>query len=624
MAEVFGVVASALAVAELTGKFGVSIVKLKKLWDEIQDVSEEMNRLMRRLEVLKPVLAEMEAEFVQQRHKVYHNSAANLSIEYCRQAVDDLESLAEDLQARISAAKRTRRKLTRLKVSFKKDNIREFQERIDFALQLILLSQQTYIIAVVKSPPVVELVQDPERKSLNTVMGDSQEVQPATSSSVWFGEKRPSGYEMGPKPIPWQRASFFGGLKYKQSQNSFYPYRTVHQLCLQLPKWISQRVFDLQTYRSNVGWQICLKTWVRRPTYSGTFRDVYEGKLSDVERALAVGDASLLDRDGDGRTLLHYAALSGHLDTFKALLSWGLSFTETDDLGFAVSQCVKVMGVAFSNAVFTEIVKLMFDAEALEEEIDAIFSGSWNCKGYIFPLCIWSVPGTFEMIVGNRREEYLQLPPQVRFIHLSWWDVNPGVLPEQLSMGAGVSPAALRAVDGCNENHTFDAYSMEGKSLQSFAQSYFDKIPIGLWDGMDSGGLADEENIHLRTFDGFRSWRKLARWYLAGISLRELTELRRVERDDLTPFFSGLFYAPFNCLHIWQGSRRARLRSIRWIMQSVSRAMRFWLEDVQSAGINLEEYGKRELDIYIFIRALLSDIVEAHSCCQDAIYLAGT
>ncbi|KAF4413646.1 hypothetical protein CFRS1_v009288 [Colletotrichum fructicola] len=305
MAEVFGVVASALAVAELTGKFGVSIVKLKKLWDEIQDVSEEMNRLMRRLEVLKPVLAEMEAEFVQQRHKVYHNSAANLSIEYCRQAVDDLESLAEDLQARISAAKRTRRKLTRLKVSFKKDNIREFQERIDFALQLILLSQQTYIIAVVKSPPVVELVQDPERKSLNTVMGDSQEVQPATSSSVWFGEKRPSGYEMGPKPIPWQRASFFGGLKYKQSQNSFYPYRTVHQLCLQLPKWISQRVFDLQTYRSNVGWQICLKTWVRRPTYSGTFRDVYEGKLSDVERALAVGDASLLDRDGDGRTLLH-------------------------------------------------------------------------------------------------------------------------------------------------------------------------------------------------------------------------------------------------------------------------------------------------------------------------------
>lgn len=148
MAEVLGVITSALAVAELTGKFGISVVKLKKLWDEIQDVPEEMNRLMRRLEILKPVLAEMEAEFVQQHHKVYHNSAANLSIEYCRQAVDDLEALAEDLQMKISAAKRTRRNITKLKVSFKKETIRNYQERIDFALQLMSLSQQTYIMWV--------------------------------------------------------------------------------------------------------------------------------------------------------------------------------------------------------------------------------------------------------------------------------------------------------------------------------------------------------------------------------------------------------------------------------------------------------------------------------------------
>lgn len=68
---------------------------------------------------------------------------------------------------------------------------------------------------------------------------------------------------------------------------------------------MSRRVFDLQTYRSNIGWQICLKPWVRRRTYSGTFRDAIEGNLSQVERALAVGDASVFDRDGEGRTLLH-------------------------------------------------------------------------------------------------------------------------------------------------------------------------------------------------------------------------------------------------------------------------------------------------------------------------------
>lgn len=149
MAEVLGVVSSAIAVAELAGKFGLSVMKLKQLWDEIQDIPEEMNRIMRQLEILKPVLAGMEADFVQQqRHNVYSNSATNLhaSIEYCRDAGNDLESLAEDLEVRISTAKRSRRNITKLKVSFKKEDIRKYQERIGWALHLISLSQQSYMM----------------------------------------------------------------------------------------------------------------------------------------------------------------------------------------------------------------------------------------------------------------------------------------------------------------------------------------------------------------------------------------------------------------------------------------------------------------------------------------------
>ncbi|KAK1584995.1 uncharacterized protein LY79DRAFT_591847 [Colletotrichum navitas] len=132
MAEVFGVV-------------------LKKLWDEVQDVPNEISQLVRQLEVVRPVLAEMESEFTQQTHKVYHNSAANLSMEYCQQAVAELDALAEDLRSRIEAAKRSRRNITKLKVTFKKEQIRGYQEKIQFALQLLSLSQQTYTISVVKS-----------------------------------------------------------------------------------------------------------------------------------------------------------------------------------------------------------------------------------------------------------------------------------------------------------------------------------------------------------------------------------------------------------------------------------------------------------------------------------------
>ncbi|OLN86191.1 hypothetical protein CCHL11_04172 [Colletotrichum chlorophyti] len=152
MAEVFGVVVSALTVAEMAGKFGSSVGKLKKLWDEVQDVPENMRRIMRQLEILKPVLAEIEAEYTQQSHQVHDSNAASPSREYCQQAVADLEALAEDLQHQINTAKKSRRSITKLKVTFRKDEIRGYRERIQFAMQLLNLSHQTYTVLVCSEP----------------------------------------------------------------------------------------------------------------------------------------------------------------------------------------------------------------------------------------------------------------------------------------------------------------------------------------------------------------------------------------------------------------------------------------------------------------------------------------
>lgn len=178
--------------------------------------------------------------------------------------------------------------------------------------------------AVVKSHPGVEqLVQDPVPSSSDIVEAGSEDLQDDTSTSNPSPTKFQAANHLEIKPMPWKKPSFFGGFTYKQSQVSMYPCSTgkasywgaisrhhanvfpVHQLRLQLPRWISQRVFDLQTYRANVGWQICLKPWIKRHSYSKTFNDVRYGKLSDVEKALAVGDASLFDRDENGGTMLH-------------------------------------------------------------------------------------------------------------------------------------------------------------------------------------------------------------------------------------------------------------------------------------------------------------------------------
>ncbi|KAK2044797.1 hypothetical protein LZ31DRAFT_541664 [Colletotrichum somersetense] len=146
MAEVFGIVVSAFTVAGMVSKFGTSILKLRSLWEEVQDAPEDIRQRIRQLAIVKPMLEEMEAGLRGDgQRKIRDSSAAGLSMEYCRQAIDELELLAEDLQRRISRAKRSRG-LVKLKVTLKKDVLQRYHERIQFALQLLALSQQTYIM----------------------------------------------------------------------------------------------------------------------------------------------------------------------------------------------------------------------------------------------------------------------------------------------------------------------------------------------------------------------------------------------------------------------------------------------------------------------------------------------
>ncbi|KAK2057422.1 hypothetical protein LY76DRAFT_489795, partial [Colletotrichum caudatum] len=88
MAEVFGVVVSALSVAGMVSKFSTSILKLHSLWDDVQDAPEDIRQRIRQLAIVKPMLEEMEAGLRGDgQRKVRDSSAAGLSMEYCRQAV---------------------------------------------------------------------------------------------------------------------------------------------------------------------------------------------------------------------------------------------------------------------------------------------------------------------------------------------------------------------------------------------------------------------------------------------------------------------------------------------------------------------------------------------------------
>lgn len=152
MAEVLGAVASGLAVAETGLKVGGTLWKLRKLWQQVHEVPETVQALMRQIELMDPVLSDHETNFdvksvaIRQRSSTPNNSQALMSAEYCRKALNDLQSLVEDLDGAIESEKRIRRTFAKMKVVLKKDTIKEFQERLDRALKLLQCTQVNYLV----------------------------------------------------------------------------------------------------------------------------------------------------------------------------------------------------------------------------------------------------------------------------------------------------------------------------------------------------------------------------------------------------------------------------------------------------------------------------------------------
>lgn len=158
MAEMLGAVASGLAVAEVGLKVGGTVWKLKRLWQQVHEVPQTIKDLMRQIEIMDPVLASHETNLDVQNADLLenlptrHGSPTTLSAAYCREALNDLRLLVEDLDCAIKAQTRSKRTFarvgvarSRVEVVLKKDTIKGFQDRLEMAMNLLQFTQVTYL-----------------------------------------------------------------------------------------------------------------------------------------------------------------------------------------------------------------------------------------------------------------------------------------------------------------------------------------------------------------------------------------------------------------------------------------------------------------------------------------------
>ncbi|KAF7531687.1 hypothetical protein G7054_g8639 [Neopestalotiopsis clavispora] len=377
MAELLGVVASAITVAEVAAKAGGAIPKLKKLWDEVQNVPETIQDLLQQIEIIDPMIWEMENELNTYRTSIinpmlFDDTAMRRSTQYSRESLQKLSDIVDD----------------EAKVVLKKQVLADLEARLRKALTLLSLAQQSYMIPG-QIIVAFELPTDDDWAS------DEEEVPEAD-------RHMPKGTSRQVTKQEWTHSSWVRrfGLATVTGQVSerklLGGHRTSHSFRIQLPSWLLKTSWEFQLSRGLGGPSVGLRAWRTVPWDSPAYEAVKNGDTTALIRSIETGQSTIFDRAPNGETLLHHAVYHLEFPCIRLLHTSGLSFHEPDDSGyipltqFAISEWQYPTTTIVRNQI-SAWHEIFVPADANDNEL------------------YYSYIGYVAMALNNRSEETLEL-----------------------------------------------------------------------------------------------------------------------------------------------------------------------------------------------------------------------
>jgi len=147
MAEIVGVAASGLALAEVAGKIVTASLTVKRLLDDIKELPESFAFQLDQVAILTPVLIEASCDATSRcTTPTPLDRALGAAAAQCRKALDQLQALASELSEQIEQSRGFRRRLAAVKIALRKDLILKHERRLSSAVQLLSIAQQTCIL----------------------------------------------------------------------------------------------------------------------------------------------------------------------------------------------------------------------------------------------------------------------------------------------------------------------------------------------------------------------------------------------------------------------------------------------------------------------------------------------
>ncbi|KAB5575317.1 hypothetical protein GE09DRAFT_591201 [Coniochaeta sp. 2T2.1] len=353
MAEVLGIAASGVALAQVAGQILTTSLFIKRLINDIKELPESFKLLLNQVDVLTPVLLEASSSGPgSESIPSPLESALGAAALQCSMALDQLRDLASELLDQLEHSRGLKRRLVSIKIAVRKDTITKLEQRLSQAVSLLSIAQQTCLLSLQRMQPglLASLIVN----ELEARKQSASRLSPATPSTRQHPQLHAiscaaagalpviSGAERGPEKLHRIRLGLrrvTGVVEIEIPVSASHGNSTgqkptsgqlVFGLKIQLPSWLSWRILDSSLYQSHIGWTQHFRTYnifglgPDTPFQKGQ-TNLRHDDVETFKRYFADRVLTPYDRWRVGLTLLNMAILHNAWTVCNYLLEQGAS-----------------------------------------------------------------------------------------------------------------------------------------------------------------------------------------------------------------------------------------------------------------------------------------------------------
>ncbi|CEJ89519.1 hypothetical protein VHEMI05360 [[Torrubiella] hemipterigena] len=557
MAALLGVVSSGINAAGFPGQLAKQAFELRRLWNEVQDAPEDVFDLIDQMEWLQPMVSSMGNSLSD--HSVNVPNGAEQCLVQCGKALSNLQKLAIDLSQNITSNKRLKKSIAKIRVIIKKEQLQKYHSRLENALNglrtacLVYTMNQCYSMKRDTSAIISKLenFEDSIKKTDSSLPVKNLPTSAARRCHAWNSSAHMWG-------------SDYSFQSYETKGETFQSLR----LRLQLPRWLTGLSLNVILQHETCGWKMSLYPRTIRPYPETVFDIISNGSSADLFKFLSQSKRTLFDYDENGRSLIHHCLHRHNVAIALDLIDAGVKLDEPDNDAWtpfmmicssfreSPNRDVLLRRLASTGLLYEHAHVRRWAGRHGTSRLLAIEDAQLNISGAAH-------------IIQQVTHLGLQ---KVHVAQIEWNHVlNADNLLGLIQSGSVIGLEEFRLA---TRQGSFPSF----QGMAGFAHFYFDSY----------------RHTRVAPIDGISCeldpWRQLLRILFAGATTPEICPIRDPFNRQQTLLFSGIHWLcpidlVFPAARIL--CRRATLRA------------QHWLEDLAACGIDLEEYGRNEANVFV-------------------------